>query len=199
MTGSACRIPFNVWTMASCRVGAVRSTACWPHPEITATQAVAMKATGDRMLFEHDRFLSHQDTLYADTSTVDARARQLYRHSTIVTSPAAPASYFLGRPWHPGGDPNAIAQVVIRNTSLPAAIKPAPWTDFSGFSWRDARLFEYRNTGPGATLTPDRPQLTDTEAPHFTIATYLTDWTPDRWSNHTGERRKARGDQSLSQ
>lgn len=200
------------------------------HPEITATQAVAIKATGDRMLFDHDRFVSHQDTLYADTANVDTRARQYYVRSTImgdvdfmfgratavfdrvtivaldrggnpngyltapstrvenpfgfliinstVTSPAAAATYFLGRPWHPSGDPNAIAQVVIRNTALPAAIKSTPWTDFSGFSWRDARMREYRNTGPGAGTGPDRPQLTDAEAPQFTVANYLGDWTP---------------------
>jgi pectin methylesterase-like acyl-CoA thioesterase len=199
------------------------------HPEITATQAVAVKATGDRMIFDKDRFLGHQDTLYVDTASIDTRARQLYTRSAIVgdvdfifgratavfdhvtitaldrggnpngyltaastrgdnphgfliinsrvTSPAADATYFLGRPWHPGGDPAAIAQVVIRNTWLPAAIKSAPWTDFSGFSWRDARLFEYRNRGPGAGTGPDRPQLTDAEAPSFTIADYLGDWT----------------------
>jgi pectate lyase len=203
------------------------------HPEITATQAVAIKATGDRMLFDHDRFSSHQDTLYADTANVDTRARQYYTRSTIVgdvdfmfgratavfdhvtitaldrggnpngyltaastrsdnphgfliinstvTSPAAPASYFLGRPWHPGGDPAAIAQVVIRNTSLPAAIKTTPWTDFSGFSCRDARLFEYRNTGPGSGTGPDRPQLTDEQVPQYTVAAYLGDWHPVGW------------------
>jgi pectate lyase len=200
------------------------------HPEITATQAVAIKATGDRMLFDHDRFLGHQDTVYADTANVSTFARQYYRQSSItgdvdfmfgratavfdrvtitalnrggnpngyltaastrtenphgfliinstVTSPAAAATYFLGRPWHPSGDPAAIAQVVIRNTVLPAAIKSAPWTDFSGFSWRDARLFEYRNTGPGAGTGADRPQLTDAQAPQFTVATYLGDWHP---------------------
>ncbi|HET9139940.1 pectinesterase family protein [Actinophytocola sp.] len=200
------------------------------HPEITATQAVAVKATGDRMLFEHDRFLGHQDTLYADTASVDVRARQYYLRSTIVgdvdfmfgratavfdrvtitaldrggdpngyltaastradnphgflitrsrvTSPAAAQTYFLGRPWHPGGDPAAVAQVVIRDTVLPAAVKSAPWTDFSGFSWRDARLFEYRNTGPGAGIGPDRPQLTDAEAARHTVAAYLGDWRP---------------------
>jgi pectinesterase len=200
------------------------------HPEITATQAVAVKATGDRLLFDHDRFLGHQDTLYADTASTDIRARQYYRRSTVVgdvdfmfgratavfdrvtitavdrglnpngfltaastrsdnphgflvinstvTSPAAAASYFLGRPWHPGGDPAAIAQVVIRNTVLPAAIKSAPWTDFSGFSWRDARLFEYRNTGPGSGTGPDRPQLTDAQAAQLTVAAYLGDWHP---------------------
>ena len=200
------------------------------HPEITATQAVAMKATGDRMLFDRDRFLSHQDTVYADTASVDVRARQYYRRSAItgdvdfmfgratavfdrvtitaldrggnpngyltaastrsdnphgflivnstVTSPAAPATYFLGRPWHPSGDPAAIAQVVIRDTWLPAAIKTAPWTDFSGFSWRDARLFEFHNSGPGAAPGPDRPQLSAQDASQFTVRTYLGDWTP---------------------
>jgi pectin methylesterase-like acyl-CoA thioesterase len=200
------------------------------HPEITATQAVAMKATGDRMLFDRDRFVSHQDTVYADTSSVDVRARQYYRRSAItgdvdfmfgratavfdqvtitaldrggdpngyltaastrtenphgflivhstVTSPAAASTYFLGRPWHPSGDPNAIAQVVIRDTWLPAAIKTAPWTDFSGFSWRDARLFEFHNSGPGATAGPDRPQLSPADATQFTVRTYLGDWNP---------------------
>jgi pectate lyase len=200
------------------------------HPEITATQAVAVKATGDRMLFEYDRFLSHQDTLYADTASVNVRARQYYRRSIIVgdvdfmfgratavfdqvaitaldrggnpngyltaastrsdnphgfliihslvTSPAAAQSYFLGRPWHPSGDPAAIAQVVIRESILPAAIKSAPWTDFSGFSWRDARLFEYHNIGPGAGTGPDRPQLTDADAPQYTVPAYLGDWQP---------------------
>jgi pectinesterase len=200
------------------------------HPEITATQAVAVKATGDRMLFDHDRFLGHQDTLYADTASTDVRGRQYYRNSTIVgdvdfmfgratavfdhdtitaldrglsnngfltaastrsdnphgfliaastvTSPAQPGTYFLGRPWHPSGDPNAIAQVVIRDTVLPAAIKSTPWSDFSPFSWRDARLFEFHNSGPGSGTGTDRPQLTATQAAQFTVATYLGDWMP---------------------
>jgi pectate lyase len=200
------------------------------HPEITATQAVAVKATGDRMLFDHDRFLGHQDTLYADTGAVDTRARQYYVRSTIVgdvdfvfgratavfdrvtltalnrgsdpngyliaastrsdnphgfliinstvTSSAPARTFFLGRPWHPGGDPAAVAQVLIRDTSLPAAIKSAPWTDMSGFSWRDARLREYHNSGPGAGTGPDRPQLTAAEAARYTVDAYLGDWRP---------------------
>jgi pectin methylesterase-like acyl-CoA thioesterase len=95
-----------------------------------------------------------------------------------VTSTAPPGTFFLGRPWHPGGDPAAVAQVVIRNTSLPAAVKPAPWSDMSGFSWRDARLREYHNTGPGAGNGPDRPQLTDGEADQYTVKKYLGDWNP---------------------
>lgn len=93
-------------------------------------------------------------------------------------STAAARSYYFGRPWHPGGDVNAIAQVVFRGTYLPAAIKTTPWTDMSGFSWRDARLRGYHNTGPGAGTGTDRPQLTSAEAATYPVANYLGDWRP---------------------
>jgi pectinesterase len=203
------------------------------HPEITATQAVAVKATGDRMVFDTVTFLGHQDTLYADTAAVGTVGRQYYRDCAIsgdvdflfgratavfdratitaldrgsdpggyltaastrrantygflivgsrVVSTAAKATFFLGRPWHPGGDVDAIAQVVVRDTALPAAIKPAPWTDMSGFSWKDARFSEYRNTGPGAGTGTDRPQLTAAQAASYTAQRYLAGadgWNP---------------------
>ncbi|NBH10216.1 pectinesterase family protein [Amycolatopsis sp. SID8362] len=203
------------------------------HPEITATQAVAVKTTGDRMVFDNVTFLGHQDTLYADTAAVGTTGRQYYRNCSIsgdvdflfgratavfdratitaldrgsnpngfltaastrranpygflivgsrVLSPAAASSFYLGRPWHPGGDVDAIAQVVIRDTALPAAIKATPWTDMSGFSWKDARFFEYRNTGAGAGTGSDRPQLTAAQAANFTAQRYLAGadgWNP---------------------
>lgn len=205
------------------------------HPEITNTQAVAVKATGDRQYYDRVRFLGHQDTLYADTRAVGTRARQYYRGGEIVgdvdfifgratavfdqvtiraldrggdhpgggtagyitaastrrdnphgflimnstvVSDAPAGTYYLGRPWHPGGDPDAIASVVVRDTKLPAAVKTAPWTDMSGFSWRDARFAEYRNSGPGATPGADRPQLTADQAAQHTRRAYLGDWNP---------------------
>jgi len=204
------------------------------HPEITGTQAVAVKTTGDRMVFDNVTFLGHQDTLYADTAATGTVGRQYYRNCSIsgdvdflfgratavfdraaitaldrgsssnngyltaastrrsnpygflivgsrVVSPAANASFHLGRPWHPGGDVDAIAQVVFRETVLPAAIKPAPWTDMSGFSWKDARFFEYHNTGPGAGTGADRPQLTAAQAAALTPQRYLAGsdgWNP---------------------
>ncbi|SEF21357.1 pectinesterase/pectate lyase [Amycolatopsis pretoriensis] len=203
------------------------------HPEITATQAVAVKTTGDRMVFDNVTFLGHQDTLYADTAATGTVGRQYYRNCAIsgdvdflfgratavfdratitaldrgsnpngyltaastrrtnpygflvvgskVLSSAANGSFYLGRPWHPGGDVDAIAQVVIRETALPAAIKTTPWTDMSGFSWKDARFFEYRNTGPGAGTGTDRPQLTAAQAATFTAQRYLAGgdgWNP---------------------
>ncbi|MEU8384267.1 pectinesterase family protein [Streptosporangium sp. NPDC048865] len=53
------------------------------HPEVTATQAVAAKVTGDRSAFEECRFLGHQDTLYADTPGLTAFARQYYRRCHV--------------------------------------------------------------------------------------------------------------------
>lgn len=49
------------------------------HPEITGTQAVAVKVQGDRSAFVGCRFLGHQDTLYADSIALGTFARQYYR------------------------------------------------------------------------------------------------------------------------
>jgi pectinesterase len=53
------------------------------HPDITGTQAVAAYVTGDRSHFENVRLLAHQDTLFADTTALDAFDRQYYRHCYI--------------------------------------------------------------------------------------------------------------------
>jgi pectinesterase len=101
-----------------------------------------------------------------------------------LTGDAPAGTVYLGRPWHPSNDPAAIAQTVIRDSTLGAHIVPAtPWTDFGTWSWRDARYAEYRNRGAGAIASPDRPQLTDEQAASLTTAAYLsgTDgWDPVR-------------------
>lgn len=93
-----------------------------------------------------------------------------------LKSEAADGTVYLGRPWHPGGDPNAIASVVFKNCELGAHIHQEGWTDMSGFSAQDARFFEYQNEGPGANLS--RPQLTDEEAKLYTIENVLNGWNP---------------------
>jgi pectinesterase len=90
----------------------------------------------------------------------------------------APATVYLGRPWHPSNDPNAVAQTVIRDSHLGGHIQTAPWTDFGTWPWREARYFEYRNRGPGAAVTADRPQLTRQQAASLTPGAYLGDWRP---------------------
>ncbi|MFI8766667.1 pectinesterase family protein [Streptomyces sp. R-07] len=49
-------------------------------PGNPGTQAVALKVQGDRSAFFHCRFLGHQDTLYADSTTLGSVARQYFAH-----------------------------------------------------------------------------------------------------------------------
>ncbi len=99
-----------------------------------------------------------------------------------VISDAPAGTFHLGRPWHPSGNPDAVGQVLIRQTSLPAAVKASPWTDMSGFSWRDARFTEYRNTGPGSAVTADRPQMSPADAAQHEVGDYLAG--DDAWAPH---------------
>ncbi|MGW1468170.1 pectinesterase family protein [Streptomyces sp. NPDC002308] len=84
----------------------------------------------------------------------------------------------LGRPWRQD------AQVLYRECTLSAAIATAqPWTNMSTSTWQNARFREYRNTGAGATVNANRPQLTDAQAATYTPQKYLagTDgWNPVR-------------------
>ncbi|MDI5788354.1 hypothetical protein PO124_07790 [Bacillus licheniformis] len=85
---------------------------------------------------------------------------------------------YTSAPWHPGGDPDAIASVLYHRCDLGAHIKPEGWTDMSGFSAADARLYEYGNTGPGAISHEARRQLADHEAEKWTIENVLDGWNP---------------------
>ncbi|ASW54456.1 pectinesterase family protein [Plantactinospora sp. KBS50] len=82
----------------------------------------------------------------------------------------------LGRPWGPS------AQVVYRESVLSATIRTAqPWMDMSGNVWQNARFFEYKNTGAGAGVNGNRPQLTDAQAANYTPQKYLAGsdgWNP---------------------
>ncbi|MBZ4014768.1 pectinesterase family protein [Streptomyces purpurogeneiscleroticus] len=204
--------------------------------DLNSEQALAMKTTGDRIVFEDTAFKGNQDTLMTDSPRLDTVSRVYVRDSYVegdvdflygrattvienslikalsrgsatnngyltaastwknnpygflitgsrVISDAPVGTFHLGRPWHPGGEPDAIGQVLVRDTELSAAIKASPWTDMGGFSWRDARFSEYRNYGPGAAVTADRPQLSTEEAARHEVADYLagTDgWVPYR-------------------
>ncbi|MFJ9154471.1 pectinesterase family protein [Streptomyces sp. NPDC102270] len=111
-------------------------------------------------------------------STAAGRKGILIANST-VNGDVSSASFYLGRPWHAGGDTTLDPQTTVRNTSLSAAIRSTPWTDMSGFSWKDDRFAEYKNTGAGSgAASSDRPQLTDAQATGQEVADWLGDWTP---------------------
>ncbi|MFD0315887.1 pectinesterase family protein [Streptomyces flavalbus] len=111
-------------------------------------------------------------------STAANRKGFLITRSTVNGDVSA-ASFYLGRPWHAGGDATLDPQTTVRDTTLSAAIKSTPWTDMSGFSWKDDRFAEYNNTGPGAgPASTNRPILTASQAADQETADWLTDWTP---------------------
>jgi pectate lyase len=111
-------------------------------------------------------------------STVAGRKGILIANST-VNGDVSDRSFYLGRPWHAGGDASLDPQTTVRNTALSAAVKTTPWTDMSGFSWKDDRFAEYQNTGAGSgSASSDRPQLTAAQAAQQEVADWLGDWTP---------------------
>ncbi|MFD0567247.1 pectinesterase family protein [Kitasatospora saccharophila] len=110
-------------------------------------------------------------------STPAARAYGfLFYRSTVDGTTAGKTQ--LGRPWRQD------AQVVYRESVLTDTIATAqPWTDMSTSTWQKARYFEYRNTGAGAGVNANRPQLTDAQAAAYTPQKYLAGadgWNPVR-------------------
>jgi PelA/Pel-15E family pectate lyase len=193
--------------------------------DVSGKQAVAVYASGDRMIFKNVRFIGNQDTLYThsgsqyfyksyiegDVDFIFGAARVVIEDSHIhsldrgsssnngyitaastlitdpfgmlilnskVTSDAAAGTVYLGRPWPAGGNPDAIGSVVFMNSELGEHIHPLGWTQMSGLQPEDARLFEYKNYGPGAVINESRRQLTDEEAAEWTIKNVLKGWDP---------------------
>ncbi|GHD99948.1 pectinesterase [Streptomyces alanosinicus] len=111
-------------------------------------------------------------------STAANRKGILITNST-VNGDVSSRSFYLGRPWHAGGDATLDPQTTVRNTTLSAAIRTAPWSDMGGFSWKNDRFAEYQNTGPGAGgASSDHPQLTPAQADQQEVTDWLGDWTP---------------------
>lgn len=97
-------------------------------------------------------------------------------YKSNITGDGTGGSGSLGRPWGQG------AQVVYMQSTLGSFLDTSqPWTDMSASTWQNARYDEYENTGAGATVNADRPQLTAAQAANYTPARYLagTDgWNP---------------------
>ncbi|WP_329218687.1 pectinesterase family protein [Streptomyces sp. NBC_01485] len=116
---------------------------------------------------------------YVTAPSTAANRKGILIANSTVNGAVSDRSFYLGRPWHAGGDASLDPQTTIRNTSLSAAIKTTPWTDMSGFSWKDDRFAEYQNTGAGSgAASGDRPQLTAAQAAGQEVADWLGDWTP---------------------
>ncbi|KUN94490.1 pectinesterase family protein [Streptomyces caeruleatus] len=116
---------------------------------------------------------------YVTAPSTAANRKGILIANSAVNGDVSASSFYLGRPWHAGGDATLDPQTTVRNTTLGAAVKSTPWTDMSGFSWKDDRFAEYKNTGAGAGgASGDRPHLTDAQAAGQEVADWLGDWTP---------------------
>lgn len=144
---------------------------------------------GATAVFEHSEIRSLDrdasvNGYVAAPSTVPGARGFLFTACTF-TSDAAPATVFLGRPWHPSSNPGVNPSAVVRDSWLGEHVRTPAWSDMGGWPWQEDFLREYRNTGPGAASAGDevdgRPQLTDDEALVHTREAYLTGddgWAP---------------------
>ncbi|MER6712195.1 pectinesterase family protein [Streptomyces sp. NPDC000877] len=116
---------------------------------------------------------------YVTAPSTAANRKGILIANSTVNGDVSAGSFHLGRPWHAGGDASLDPQTTVRNTNLSNAIKSAPWTDMSGFSWKDDRFAEYKNSGAGAgPASSNRPHLTDAQAANQEVADWLAGWTP---------------------
>ncbi|MFE9031624.1 pectinesterase family protein [Streptomyces iakyrus] len=116
---------------------------------------------------------------YVTAPSTAANRKGILIANSTVNGDVSAGSFYLGRPWHAGGDASLDPQTTVRNTSLSNAIKSTPWTDMSGFSWKDDRFAEYKNSGAGAgSASTDRPHLSDAQAADQEVADWLAGWTP---------------------
>lgn len=129
-------------------------------------------------IFSLDRGSSTNNGYVTAASTLITEPYGYLFLNSRMLSNAPDGTVHLGRPWHPGGNPDAIASVVFKNSYLGPHINPEGWTDMSGFLASDARFFEYQNYGPGAVANESRRQLTEEEAQVYTIENVLKGWNP---------------------
>ncbi|WP_217128736.1 pectinesterase family protein [Streptomyces sp. AC558_RSS880] len=116
---------------------------------------------------------------YVTAPSTAANRKGLLIANSTVGGAVSDRTFYLGRPWHAGGDASLDPQTTVRNTNLSAAVRTTPWTDMSGFSWKDDRFAEYRNTGSGSgAASSNRPHLTDAQAADQEVADWLAGWTP---------------------
>ncbi|MFJ8790906.1 pectinesterase family protein [Streptomyces sp. NPDC102462] len=158
------------------------------HPDITGTQAVAVKVQGDRSAFLHCRFLGHQDTLYADSTALAAFARQYYRHCyiegdvdfvfgratavyedchfrTLVRTDLASAPYgFVFAPSTAGANPRGflVTRCRVSSAAPDGAYKLArPWVPSSDVTARPMLTVRDTRLGPGIDATAPYASMSD--------------------------------------
>jgi pectinesterase len=124
----------------------------------------------------------------ASTRRADPYGFLFIRSRLLKESPSMAAnSVTLGRPWHPFGDPDAVASVAFVNCWMDDHIGEKGWERMSALDstgarvWYEpasARFAEFGTTGPGAVKSDRRRQLTAAQAAALTPRAVLRGWVP---------------------
>lgn len=115
----------------------------------------------------------------APSTPLHQRFGFLFYHCKISGN-FAPGMMFLGRPWHPASDPYYVGACVFKECELSEVITACGWKQMGGFQVMTNRLYEYKNSGPGAVEHEMRRQLSDEEAAEYTVERVLG-WTDLGW------------------
>lgn len=189
-----------------------------------SSQAVAMLAKADKMVFKNCTFRGNQDTLYAngdgcrqyyyncyiegDVDFIFGSANAVFDNCEIfslnrsggcvtapstkakqkgyliykcrLTSSSKPKTIYLGRPWIPSSNPTETTpKVLYRECEVGSHITDAGWTVMSGNDPANFEMWEYKNTGAGASTS--RKQLPASKAADYTREKFLAGsdgWNP---------------------
>ncbi len=91
------------------------------------------------------------------------------------------AGVWLGRPWHPSATLSFKSNAVYKNCTLGSHIAANGWTSMMRVQPSTERMYEYKNSGPGAQVNASRPQLSASKAAGYTVSNILRgsdNWNP---------------------
>ncbi|WNB85637.1 pectinesterase family protein [Cellulomonas sp. ATA003] len=154
------------------------------HPGITNRQAVAVKTTADRIVFDDVRFLGNQDTLYLDSPNATEPARVYVRDSYVEGD----VDFIFGR-----------ATAVIDGATIRAlerdstpngyVLAPSTSAEFSrGFLVTDSRFISTAKRGTYSLGRPWRPSSNPSAEPRVVVRdSYLAKHiAADPWTEMSG-------------
>jgi len=150
---------------------------------------------GSRGLFERCEIVSRYrpgvqvQGYVAAPSTLQSQPVGLVFHQCRLSAePQVPdQSAYLGRPWRAGNNMAIVPMAAYLDCWLGAHIAKAGWasmnyTDPEGvrraLTPAEVRFGEYRSTGPGASQSPDRPQLDAEQVAKLSRDAILQGWNP---------------------
>ena len=110
--------------------------------------------------------------LAPSTARENPRGILVHGAQLTATDDVPAGSVRLGRPWHPGGKPDAIGQGIVSACTIGPHVAAEPWSAMGGFAWEDARLAEHGNdwsgrssSGPQLPAAPDPATWLDIPSP----------------------------------